>query len=37
MGVLCPGAFKNMEKDRKLKDFHFSNDSEEDKSPHTLS
>ena len=24
MGVLCLSAVKNMEKDRKLKDFHFS-------------
>ena len=36
MGILCSGLVKNAEKDRKLKDFHFSNVCEEGKSPPTL-
>ena len=33
--LLCPGVVKSMEKHRKLKDFHFSNNSEEGKLPRT--
>ena len=33
MGVLCPNAVKNMEKDKKLKDFHFPSVCEEGESP----
>ena len=33
---LCPSAVKNMEKNRKLKDFHFSSVCEEGESPCTL-
>ena len=36
MGILCPNAVKNIEKDRKLKDFHFSSVCEEGESPRTI-
>ena len=36
MGVLCPSAVKNMEKDGKLKDFHFPSVREEGESPRTF-
>ena len=36
MGILCPSAVKIMEKDRKLKNIHFSSVCEEGESPHTL-
>ena len=36
MAFLCPSAVKNTEKDRKLKDFHFSSICEEGESPCTL-
>ena len=38
MSILCPGVtvVKNMEKDRKLKDFYLANDFEKSKSPYTL-
>ena len=36
VAFLCPSAVKNTEKDRELKDFHFSSICKEGESPHTL-